>query len=213
MGRVEPSDAASDCRVEAVGPGAEPSRGPLPASRSWQGPGTYDGAVDDQDLLIAWLNLARVSASIRIELDRAMERETGIGLSEGEVLFRLIFAPEERLRMSDLADQLCMAQSGITRVVDRLAEQGFVVRETRASNRRTIDARLTPAGREIFERARPVYMGVIRDRFGRGLTAGQAGSLRAALRSVLEGLGTREEVPWAERATLATEKLTDPAPT
>ena len=50
-------------------------------------------------------------------------------------MFRLMFAPDERLRMSDVADQLSMAQSGMGRLVDRLVEQGFVVRETRPSNR------------------------------------------------------------------------------
>ena len=168
--------------------------------------------MDEQALNIAWVNLGRVYASVRIELDRALQRATGIGLSEGEVLFRLVFAPGERLRMRDLADRLCMAQSGITRVVDRLVERGLVVRETRASNRRTIDARLTPAGRAAFERARPVYIGVIRDRFGRGLTAVEAARLRAALRSVLEGLGAREDVPWADCATPDTEGAIDPRP-
>ena len=168
-----------------------------------RGTHAYDGAVDEQDLLAAWLNLARVSASVRIELDRSMERETGISLPEGEVLYRLVCAPEG-LRMSDLADQLCMAQSGMTRLVDRLVRKGYVVRETRPANRRTIDARLTPAGREVFERARPFYMGVIREKFGRGLTPRDAARLRGILRSVLEGLGTREEVPWANRAAAET---------
>lgn len=154
-------------------------------------------AVDDQDLNVAWFNLARVCASIRSELDRAMEGEIGIGLSEGEVLFWLVFAPEGRLRMSDIADRLCMAQSSITRIVDRLVKQGLVVREPQRSNRRTIEASLTPAGRETFGRARPVYVAVVRERFGPGLSARDAASLRAFLRSVLEGLGAREEAPWA----------------
>jgi len=201
MGRVDSASAALCCSDGEVAPEVERSHRRR-AAGSREGVGKYDGAVDDQDLLVAWLNLARVSASVRIELDRAMERETGIGLSEGEVLFRLMFAPDESLRMSDLADQLCMAQSGITRLVDRLVAKGLVVRETRPSNRRTIDARLTPAGRAVFERARPVYMAVVHDRFGRGLTPRQAARLRSTLRSVLEGLGTREEVPWAHRARL-----------
>ena len=204
MRRVDSPNPALRCGDGQVAPEVGRSHRRR-AAGSREGVGKYDGAVDDQDLLVAWLNLARVSASVRIELDRAMERETGIGLSEGEVLFRLMFAPEESLRMSDLADQLCMAQSGITRLVDRLVEHGFVVRETRPSNRRTIDARLTPAGRAVFERARPFYMSVIREKFGRGLTPREAARLRAILRSVLAGLGTREEVPWADRAVAQTE--------
>jgi DNA-binding MarR family transcriptional regulator len=165
-----------------------------------QGEATDRAAMLDRDLYAAWLNLSRVYVSTRLELDRAIQRETGIGLAEGEILFRLVFAPGHRLRMSDLADRLGMAQSGITRVMDRLAEQGLAVRETRPSNRRTIDACLTAAGHEAFERARPVYMSVIRERFGRGLTARDAARLRASLRAVVECAGAREEVPWAHPA-------------
>ena len=152
--------------------------------------------MDEQELDIAWINLARVYARVRIELDRALVRETGFGLSEGEVLIRLVFAPSGRLRMSDLADELGMAQSGITRVVDRLVGRGLVVRETRPSNRRTVDARVTAAGLELFARARPIYMGVIRDQFGRAITPDDATTLRTTLRSVLNGLGLSEDVPW-----------------
>jgi len=59
------------------------------------------------------------------------------------------------------------------------------------------DARTNHSSSETFERLRPIYMGVIGDRFGRGLTGRQAASLRTVLRCVLEGLGSREEVPWA----------------
>jgi DNA-binding MarR family transcriptional regulator len=193
--------SASDTACESDDPvrGIDPLSEPGPATQLGPGRAAHDAYVEDEDLLIAWLNLARVSATMRLELDRAMERENGIGLTEGEVLTRLIFAPDGRLRMSDLADQLCMAQSGITRVVDRLVRQGFVVRETRPSNRRTVDARLTQAGREVHERARPVYIQLVRNRFGRGMNVREAARLRALLRSVLEGLGACEEVPWADR--------------
>lgn len=153
--------------------------------------------MDEQELNIAWIDLARVYGSVRIALDRALETETGIGLSESEVLFRLVFAPSGRLRMTDLADRLCMAQSGITRLVDRLVRRGWVVREPRPDNRRTVDARLTDSGRVAFEQVRPVYMRCIRDRFGRDLDAAQTAELRATLRRILGGLGAAEEVPWA----------------
>jgi len=153
--------------------------------------------MDEQELNIAWINLARVYGSVRIELDRALETETGTGLSESEVLYRLVFAPSGRLRMTDLADRLCMAQSGITRLVDRLVTRGWVVREPRPDNRRTVDARLTDSGRAAFEQVRPVYMRCIGDGFGRELDTAQTTELRAMLRRILGGMGVAEEVPWA----------------
>jgi DNA-binding MarR family transcriptional regulator len=166
--------------------------------------------VDDLDLNVAWQNLARVSALVRLELERTMEREGRIGLSEGEVLYRLAFAPDGCMRMGDIADALGMAQSGVTRVVDRLVDQGLVVRAARSTNRRTVDARITPEGRDAFERLRPAYMAVVRDRLGAVLSDEEVASLRGTLRAVLEGLGAHEEVPWA-RDVVATAHDADGA--
>jgi DNA-binding MarR family transcriptional regulator len=160
--------------------------------------GTYDAEVDDQDALIAWLDLTRVSAIVRRDLDRALTREAGIGLTEGEVMYQLVFAPEERLRMSDLADRTCLTQSSMTRVVDRLVRRGFATRDVRASDRRTVDVRLTSAGRETFERLRPAYMSVVRERFAGDLGPMETRRLREILGGVLEGLGAAEDIPWAE---------------
>ena len=69
------------------------------ACRLWDrkhGSGTYDGTLDEQNVVVAWLNFARVSASVPLELDRAMQRETGISLLECEVLYRLYCLPEAR---------------------------------------------------------------------------------------------------------------------
>jgi DNA-binding MarR family transcriptional regulator len=161
--------------------------------------------VDDLDLNVTWQNLARVSALVRLELDRAMEREGRIGLSEGEVLYRLAFAPEGCMRMGDIAEALGMAQSGVTRVVDRLVGKGLVVRAARSTNRRTVDARITPEGRAAFEHLRPAYMAVVRERFGVALSNDEVASLRRTLRAVLEGLGAHEDVPWARDAAGANE--------
>ena len=160
--------------------------------------GPMDPALtSEQDLYAAWLDLSRVYVVTRLELDRAMQRGAGISLTEGEVMYRLAFAPDHRLRMTDLADRLCMAQSGITRATDKLVERGYVARETRPDNRRTVDAVLTQAGRDAFGRSRQVYTGVIRDRFGRGMAPQDAARLRRVLRDALERIGEAEEVPWA----------------
>jgi DNA-binding MarR family transcriptional regulator len=146
-----------------------------------------------EEITVAWLNLGQAYAVMRAGLSRALETDAGIGLSESEVLFRLASAPSERLRMSDLADRLLMAQSGITRVVDRLVEQGLVVREQPTDDRRTVHARLTDAGRAASERARAVYVRSVEDQLGGSLEADDVAALRRLMRRILERSGAWDD--------------------
>ena len=51
-----------------------------------------------------------------------------MSLAEYDALFQLSQAPERRLRMSKLADQVLLSRSGVTRLIDRLVENGSVER-------------------------------------------------------------------------------------
>jgi DNA-binding MarR family transcriptional regulator len=147
----------------------------------------------DAEAILAWLNLNQAHAVLRAGLGRALETQAGVGISEIEVLRRLAFAPDERLRMRDLADQLFVAQSGITRIIDRLVRQGWVVREQPPDDRRTIYARLTDEGRSVVERAVPVYARTVAEQLGGDLSASDVAELRRVLRRVLEGLGAWDD--------------------
>lgn len=56
-------------------------------------------------------------------------------------------------RMSQLAAELGLAESTVTRLVDRLEEAGLVHRRTDPADRRLVVAGLTPAGRRLVRRA------------------------------------------------------------
>lgn len=148
----------------------------------------------DSEAVRAWLNLSQVHGVVRVGLERALEAEAGVGLSEIEVLRRLAFVPGERLRMRDLADQLSIAQSGVTRIIDRLVSQGWVVREQPPDDRRTVYARLTADGRVVVDRAQPVYARTVTAMLGRDLSPADIVALRRVLRQVLEGLGEWDDV-------------------
>ena len=73
------------------------------------------------------------------------------GLSEGRmgVLFRLYRCGD--LPLGELADDLIMTPRNVTGLVDRLERQGMVERVPDPEDRRSVRARLTPAGRETIE--------------------------------------------------------------
>ncbi len=115
--------------------------------------------------LAAWRGLLRAHARLVATLDQELEREHGIALSSYEVLLNLAEAPDGSLRMGDLADRLLLSRSGLTRLIDRLVARGVVERHSCADDRRGTYACLTPAGRALFEAARPTHLRGVREHF------------------------------------------------
>jgi DNA-binding MarR family transcriptional regulator len=64
---------------------------------------------------------------------------------------RALSGPES-VTMQVLGQQLGFTKSGATRIVDRLEQQGYVVRERGGDDRRVCCVCLTPAGRELEKR-------------------------------------------------------------
>jgi DNA-binding MarR family transcriptional regulator len=115
--------------------------------------------------LAAWRGFLRVHASLVRDLDRELEEAHGLPLTHYEVLLYLANAPDNRLRMSDLASSVLLSQSGVTRLVDRLERAGHVARMPCPEDRRVLWARLTDAGRARLEEARPTHLAGVRARF------------------------------------------------
>ncbi len=115
--------------------------------------------------LAAWRGLLVAYRNMTAAIDGRLEREHGLALSSYEVLLLLSKAPDDSLRMGELAELLMLSRSGLTRLVDRLAARGFVERHTCPNDRRGTYARLTDAGVEKLEQARPTNLAGIREQF------------------------------------------------
>jgi DNA-binding MarR family transcriptional regulator len=112
--------------------------------------------------LAAWRGMLRVHSAVTQRLDAELLAAHGLSLSSYEVLLFLSDAPEGGLRMSDLADCVLLSRSGMTRLVDRLVRAGLVRRERCADDARGLNAVITPAGRELFARARGTHLEGVR---------------------------------------------------
>jgi DNA-binding MarR family transcriptional regulator len=99
-------------------------------------------------------------------LERALEQQHGLGVSEYEVLERLSSPDKDQRRMQELAEAVHLSQSALSRVVGRLEADGLVTRGMCAHDRRGIYACLTDAGRARFEAARPTHRAVLADTLG-----------------------------------------------
>jgi DNA-binding MarR family transcriptional regulator len=121
-------------------------------------------ALTDRELA-AWRGLLEAHALLTRQLDAQMHAEHGLSLSSYEVLMFLDDAPEHRMRMSEIADQVLLSRSGCTRLVDRLVEQGYVGRCAATTDGRGLYAYLTDAGLEKIRAARATHREGIRRYF------------------------------------------------
>jgi DNA-binding MarR family transcriptional regulator len=151
--------------------------------------------LDDEEMR-AWRGLVEAYA----ELNAALEADliAGFGIDGGDygVLVNLSEAPEQRMRMCDLAARLHLSPSGLTRRLDGLVRAGYVAREPSASDRRVTLAVLTDTGREKLEAAAPVHVAGVRRNFVDHLSRTQLRQLGAAL----DALRRRRALPDAESA-------------
>jgi MarR family 2-MHQ and catechol resistance regulon transcriptional repressor len=77
-----------------------------------------------------------------------------------EVLLRLARSGGT-LRMTDLAAQVRLSTSGLTRLVDRIEAAGLVERRACPTDRRGLNAVLTPAGEGTLRRILPAHLDAI----------------------------------------------------
>ncbi len=113
----------------------------------------------------AWRGLLRAHAALVKALDAELEERQGLSLSSYEVLIFLRKAPGHRMRMSDIADQVLLSRSGVTRLVDRLERDGLLRRDTCSSDGRGCFAALTDRGRQTLDAVRPTHHAGVRERF------------------------------------------------
>lgn len=130
----------------------------------------------DPDEMRAWRSLLAANSRLLATLDAELQADCDLPLADYEVLVFVSEAPEDRMRMADLADLLNLSPSGLTRRVDRLVRAGLVCREQCPSDKRGSFAVLTEAGRKRLVEAAPRHVRHVRqhfiDRFDRdGLAA------------------------------------------
>jgi len=119
----------------------------------------------DEIELAAWKGMLFAYRNATVAIDERLEREHDLTLSSYEVLLILSRQQGEAMRMGQLAEQLLLSRSGLTRLVDRLVKRGLVERHTCSNDRRGTYAKLTAAGIERFEEARPTNLAAIREQF------------------------------------------------
>lgn len=117
------------------------------------------GIADDAVEIRAqgWRTLAALHGLIESALERALSDDAGLSVVEYTVLDALDRQDGWHMRMQQLARAAALSASATTRLVTRLEDRGLLTRVLCADDRRGIYTELTPAGRQLYERARPIH--------------------------------------------------------
>jgi DNA-binding MarR family transcriptional regulator len=132
----------------------------------------------------AWGALTRTHAAITGRLQEALAAADFPPLPWYEVLATLAEAPEERMKMGDLAEALVITRGGLTKLVDRLIKAGLLERTFCETDRRVSYATLMPAGHDLLDEMRPVVVAELKVTFAAKLSAAEAEALRETLERV-----------------------------
>ena len=127
--------------------------------------------------LQAWTRFLRAHAALTRELSTRLETQHALTLSDYDVLLQLYHAPGRRLRRIDLARQVLLTASGITRLLDGLEACGLVKKERCASDARVTYAVLTERGIRKCEEASESHLADVEELFAANFDSAERASL------------------------------------
>lgn len=159
---------------------------------------------DCEQARAAWPVFLRSCVMLMDRLDRQLQARVGLPLSWYEVLQELDSAPGGRLTMRQLADSVMLSKSGVTRLVDRMAEAGLIQRLACADDGRVCFAVLTSRGRGVLKQAKPIASEGVEQYFAQHISDDEARVMADALTRVLSSAGApyRESRPGRPAAAV-----------
>ncbi|WP_406165509.1 MarR family winged helix-turn-helix transcriptional regulator [Streptomyces sp. NBC_00996] len=111
-----------------------------------------------------WREILSVHARTMCEIDRALHPH-GLGASDFEVLDILASATAtesgEQCRVQNIAGQVHLSQSALSRLIGRLEKDGLVERTVCQEDRRGVWVALTEKGRDLHSEALPLQRAVL----------------------------------------------------
>jgi DNA-binding MarR family transcriptional regulator len=143
-----------------------------------------------------WLNdeeqqAWRATVQLAMLLIRQLDRDLSVhGLTghDYEILVVLSEAPENRMRMTDLADATSQSRSRLSHQISRMEARGLVRRDDCEGDKRGTFAVLTREGKATIERVAPDHVESVRRHFIDRLTPGQLEEIRVSFQPVVDYL-------------------------
>ncbi|GAA2450903.1 MarR family winged helix-turn-helix transcriptional regulator [Agromyces soli] len=124
--------------------------------------------VDRQLTVAAWESLFRAQVTVMRALQRDFPSSV-VSMNEYDVLFNISRAPGRRLRLKELNRSVLITQPSVSRLVDRLAARGLLVKSEDPDDGRGTIVSLTAEGFDLFRRVAVEHMQAITEHMGASL--------------------------------------------
>ena len=142
----------------------------------------------EQQSVRLWLELLRCAKLQEKRLGSRMQKTFGQSLTRFDVLSQLYRAENSTLPVTALATRLLASTSkNITRLVDRMEDDGLVERRANPDDRRSFTISLTDTGRAVFEQMATEHARWVADGF-EGLSQKDLQSLQSTMIGLREHL-------------------------
>lgn len=109
-----------------------------------------------------WRNYIAATRMVESELERQLQRDSGLPTTYYEIMVSLSEAPDRTLRMSELADRSRFSRSRLSHAVARMEQQGWIERRECPSDKRGAFAVLTEKGFAALSAAAPGHVRQVR---------------------------------------------------
>lgn len=113
----------------------------------------------------AWGGFLGTYARMNRMIEEDLQSHSNITHVEFEILLRLSWSENKKMRIQDIAAQSVLTRSGVSRVVERLEKAGLVTREEASEDRRGAYAVLTEEGAIRFQTAIQKHVEFVRKNF------------------------------------------------
>jgi DNA-binding MarR family transcriptional regulator len=143
----------------------------------------------------AWLAYIRVQLRMNYEMHRQLQADSGLSLSDYDILVALSNAPRARMRVADLAAQIGWERSRVSHQLRRMCERGLTERQPSPDDGRATHVWLTAAGRDAITQAAPGHVELVRRLFFDSIPDELVAPLTAALEHVNVTLNLNSSLP------------------
>lgn len=130
-----------------------------------------------------WRSYLAATAHVAQVIDSDL-RQHGLDSAEYNILVALSEAPDQQMRMSELAEEVVHSRSRLTHTVTRLEKQGLVSRQACPDDRRGILAQLTAAGFAKLDAVAPHHVNTVRATLVDAMTPDEFRALGRAMAKV-----------------------------
>jgi DNA-binding MarR family transcriptional regulator len=142
----------------------------------------------------AWRGYLEATLLLFDELERQMQKDSGMPHAYYEILVRLSESDAREMRMSELAVRTRSSRSRLSHAVARLEERGWVERRDCPTDRRGQVAHLTEKGFGVLAAAAPSHVEAVRKHVIDQLSPAQITSLAEIGETIIAGLDCPIEV-------------------